>query len=252
MTRRLLLVLFVALFAATPLAAQTDQQPPEGTNPEMGERMDRAEEGTMSGTVVLLDDENLIIETAEGDRAFSIDTDSELPAELRDADDWSTFNGSEVEVAFVPGEDGELRVVRTLTLVSPTGATTTRTTADTDLDADTAVEPMPDTDLADQSQLVEPDEVDASADLDVDVDTDGDTDAELTASANLQDDDDLDATTSGLVDDEDDDMDGEQMASLPATASSLPWLGLIGSVALLAALGLGWIESRRRRVTVGR
>lgn len=244
MTRRLLLVLFLALFAATPLAAQTDRQPPEGTNPEMGERTDRTEEGTMTGTVVLLDDENLIIETAEGDRAFSIDTDSELPAELRDSDDWTTFNGSEVEVAFVPGEDGELRVVRTLTLVSPGGVTTTRTTR-------TNVEPMPETDLADQSQLVEPDEVDTTAEVDVDVDTDGDTDAELTASADLQDDDDLDATTSGLVDD-DDDLDGEQMASLPATASSLPWLGLIGSVALLAALALGWIESRRRRVTVGR
>jgi hypothetical protein len=41
------------------------------------------------------------------------------------------------------------------------------------------------------------------------------------------------------------------MASLPATASSLPWLALIGTLALLGALGLGRLESRRRRVTVG-
>lgn len=246
MTRRLSLALLVALLAATPLAAQD-------TDPQMAEPTERAEEGMLTGTVVLLDDENLIIETAEGDRAFSIDDESELPAELRDADDWSTFNGSEVEVAFVPGADGELRVVRTLTLVSPTGATAT-----VDTDVDTAVEPMPETDLADQSQLVEPDEVDTTAEVEVDVDADldVDTDDELTAGEEIaaanppQDDDDLD-TASGLVDDDEELPPverGDTLASLPETASPLPWIGLLGTLALFGALGLGWYE--RRRATV--
>jgi hypothetical protein len=63
--------------------------------------------------IVLLDGENLIIETSEGDRAFSIRPESALPDELRAAEAWAAAKGTPVSVAFEPGEDGELRVVET-------------------------------------------------------------------------------------------------------------------------------------------
>jgi hypothetical protein len=261
MTRRLPLFLFAALvavtlLATTPLAAQTPepQEPPEDTTPaapvtdpddaEVGERMERSEEGTLEGSIVLLDADNLIVETADGDRAFSIRETSELPAELRDAAAWASYRGVPVRVAFAPGDEGELRVVRALTLLGDgTATTTTATTTGTAATGTTAAR----TDLADESDVVEPTDPAATSELTATTTTttttDGSTTGRLIADAN---DDDMDAAA-GFAADDDELPPGERMASLPATASLLPWLALIGTLALLAALGLGRLESFRRR-----
>jgi hypothetical protein len=280
MTRRLPLFLFAALvavtllattlLATTPLAAQTPepQEPPEETMPaepvtegpddaEVGERMERSEEGTLEGSIVLLDADNLIVETADGDRAFSIRETSELPTELREAAAWASYRGVPVRVAFAPGDEGELRVVRTLTLMGD-GTATTTTTADTSDTGATAAR----TDLGDESDVVEPTDPaaatseltattvrpdeEAMATTTTTTTTDGSTTGRLIADAN---DDDMDAAA-GFAAADDEVPPGERMASLPATASSLPWIALIGTLALLAALGLGRLESLRRRAAV--
>ena len=264
MTRRLphsfLAVLAALLFAAaSPLAAQTTEPAetaPAATEPaetEVGERVERAEEGTLSGNVVLLDADNLILETAEGDRAFSIRDDSTLPAELRDAADWASYRGVPVRVTFAPGAEGELRVVRQLTLVSDTAVsddlavseetavaeTTPAETAETT--ADTPERPFTtNTDLGDQTDVVEPREIEPAAGERVALDVDGDdaeVDSETTAAGFTADDDELPPAA-------------DTMASLPATASPLPWLALIGTLALGAAFLLGQLERRRRRLAV--
>lgn len=279
MTRRLPLFLFAALVAVTllataPLAAQnTDPHPhdhaapvePMPENPdeaEVGERMERAEEGTLEGSIVLLDADNLIVETAEGDRAFSIRETSELPAELRDADAWASYRGVPVRVRFTPGDEGELRVVRTLSLVDDGTATTTTTTTETTAAGTTTAR----TDLGDESDVVEPTDPAATSELTATTDrttttlrtdegatattttTDGRTPGQVIADAN-GDERDTD-TAAGFAAGDGEVPPGERMASLPATASSLPWLALIGTLALLAALGLGRLESLRRRATV--
>lgn len=280
MTRRLPLFLFAALVAATllataPLAAQTpDPQPHDHDTPaepmpenaeeaEVGERVERTEEGTLEGSIVLLDADNLIVETADGDRAFSIRETSELPAELRDADTWASYRGVPVRVGFAPGEEGELRVVRTLSLVDDGTAATTATT-ETATTGTTATR----TDLGDESQVVEPTDPAATSELTATTEptterttttlrtdegatatttTDGRTTGQVIADAN--DDEGETDTAAGFAAD-DEVPPGERMASLPATATSLPWLALIGTLALLAALGLGRMESLRRRATV--
>jgi hypothetical protein len=279
MTRRLPLFLFAALvavtllattlLATTPLAAQTPepQEPPEETMPaepvtegpddaEVGERMERSEEGTLEGSIVLLDADNLIVETADGDRAFSIRETSELPAELREAAAWASYRGVPVRVAFAPGDEGELRVVRTLTLMGDGTATTTTTTDTSDTGTTVAR-----TDLGDESDVVEPTDPAATSELTATTvrpdegamattttttTTDGSTAGRLIADAN---DDDMDAAA-GFAAADDEVPPGERMASLPATASSLPWIALIGTLALLAALGLGRLGSLRRRAAV--
>lgn len=280
MTRRLPLFLLaalvaVSLLATAPLAAQnTDPYPQDDATPaepmpenpdeaEVGERMERAEEGTLEGSIVLLDADNLIVETAEGDRAFSIRETSELPAELRDADAWASYRGVPVRVGFAPGDEGELRVVRTLTLVD--GTATTTTTTETAATGTTVAR----TDLGDESQVVEPTDPAATSELTATTEptterttttlrtdegatattttTDGRTTGQVIADAN-GDEREMDTAAGFAADDEV--PPGERMASLPATGSSLPWLALIGTLALLAALGLGRLESLRRRATV--
>ncbi|HUO86792.1 MAG TPA: hypothetical protein VM617_05330 [Thermoanaerobaculia bacterium] len=242
MTRRLPLILFAALFAATPLAAQDTEPPADETTPdevvsEIGDRVERAEQGLLRGVVVLLDGENLIIETSEGDRAFSIRPDSELPDELRDAEAWATAKGMPVSVAFQPGEEGELRVVERVTLLPPSTVTTTMTAsppvepteitvtttdpASTTTTSSLTAEPAT---SAEEIAAANPDERDAQV---------------ATGAAALTDDDDLPPAV-------------DTVASLPGTASSLPLLALLGSLALLAALALGGLEARRRRVTIAR
>lgn len=271
MTRRLphsFLAVLAALLlaAASPLAAQTTEptepEPAETTATEVGERVDRAEEGTLSGHVVLLDADNLIVETAEGDRAFSIRDESALPAELRDAADWASYRGVPVQVTFAPGSEGELRVVRRLTLVSddtaasvetaaaetmPAASETMEATSETtaaETTAATAERPFTtNTDLGDQTDVLEPRESEPAAGTTVErtaLDVDGDDvemDAETTATAGLAADDDLPPAA-------------DTRASLPATASPLPWLALIGTLALGAAFLLGHLERRRRRLAV--
>lgn len=257
MTRRLPLILFAALFAATPLAAQDTEPPADETTPdevvsEIGDRVERAEQGLLRGVVVLLDAENLIIETSEGDRAFSIRPDSELPDEFRDAEAWATAKGMPVSVAFQPGEEGELRVVERVTLLPPSTVTTTMTTS-------TPVGPMPETDLGDESDVVEPTEIavtttdPASPTTTSSLTAEPATSAEEIAAANPDERDAQVATgTAALTDDDDLPPATDTVASLPGTASSLPLLALLGSLALIAALALGRLEARRRRVTIAR
>lgn len=279
MTRRLPLFLFAALVAVTllttaPLAAQTpdphDHDTPaepmseNADEAEVGERVERAEEGTLEGSIVLLDADNLIVETADGDRAFSIRESSEVPAELRDADAWASYRGVPVRVRFAPGDEGELRVVRTLSLVDDGTATTTTTTTETSAAGTTTAR----TDLGDESDVVEPTDPAATSELTATTEptterttttlradegatattttTDGRTTGQVIADANG---DERDTDTAAGFAGDDEVPPGERMASLPATASSLPWLALIGTLALLAALGLGRLESVRRRAT---
>lgn len=288
MTRRFPLFLFVALVAATltataPLAAQTaePQPPPESPAPAepptesldetaVGERVERSEEGSIQGSIVLLDADNLIVETADGDRAFSIREASELPAELRDAAAWASYRGVPVRVSFAPGDEGELRVVRSLSLLSD-GTTTTTTTTQT---AETGTLDRPfvtRTDIGDDTDVVEPTAGSTNSSTDgtstegmasstrteegtvtttTTTTADGRTSGQLIADATDDPAADDDDTAAGFAAD-DSVPPGERMASLPATASSLPWLALIGTLALVGALGLGRLESLRRRVTVG-
>lgn len=285
MTRRLPLFLFVALVAATltataPLAAQTSdpQPPPESATPSepatdssdetaVGERVERNEEGTIQGSIVLLDADNLIVETADGDRAFSIREASELPAELRDAATWASYRGVPVRVSFAPGDEGELRVVRSLSLLSD--GTTTGTTATQTAETGTVDRPfVTRTDVGDDTDVVEPTAGSADGTATAEgmasstrtdegtmtttttTTADGRTGGELIADANDDPAADDDDTAAGFAAD-DSVPPGERMASLPATASSLPWLALIGTLALVGALGLGRLESLRRRVTAG-
>lgn len=261
MTRRPTTFLFaalaaVALLTAAPLSAQTPEpaepMPEETESPAVGERVERAEEGTLTGRIVLLDADNLIVETAEGDRAFSIRDESTLPAELRRSEDWASFRGAPVRITFAPGDEGELRVVRTVTLAeSGSPAATTATTG-----AETPERPpAPRTDLADESQVVEPTDVEppATATAERTERTElrtGATAGREIAAANPDRDDDVAAA--GLADDDDLPPAADTVASLPATASLLPWLALIGTLALFGALGLGRLQRRRQRVPAGR
>ncbi|HEX6203895.1 MAG TPA: hypothetical protein VF100_12895 [Thermoanaerobaculia bacterium] len=257
MTRRLTPFLFaalvaVALVAAAPLSAQTPEpaepMPEETPSPAVGERVERAEEGTISGRIVLLDADNLIIETAEGDRAFSIREESTLPDELRRSEDWASFRGTPVRITFTPGDEGELRVVRTVTLTDA-GATTATTAAE-----ETAERPLAArTDLGDESDTMEPTDIEEPATtstVERTALTTTTTTGRQIAAANPDEDDDLAAT--GLADDDDLPPGGDTMAGLPATASPLPWLALIGTLALAGALGLGHLQRRRQRVPATR
>lgn len=263
MTRRLPLFLFAALVAVSlsataPLAAQTTepQAEPITESPaetEVGERVERAEEGTIQGSIVLLDADNLIVETADGDRAFSLREASDLPAELRDADAWASFRGVPVRVSFAPGDEGELRVVRSVTLLGDGTPATVETTTGT-VATGTVGQPL--VTRTDDTDAIEPTVGSTTSSTRTDEGTmtttttpDGRTTGQLVADAN--DDRSMDGRDSaaGFVAD-DQVPPGERMASLPATASSLPWLALIGTLALLAALGLGRMESRRRRVAI--
>lgn len=247
------------LVAAAPLAAQTTEPAAPAETPQLGERVERVEEGAIEGDVVLLDADNLILETAEGDRAFSIGADSVLPSAVRDADDWASFRGVPVRVTFVPGAEGELRVVRSLTLVGERG-TGEEVAATPERPFTTQ------TDLADQSDVIEPEEIEPTAAAtgevaDTTPSAEGTTAAEI-AAANPDEptanrlaaadeldeevEEELDAAAAALDDDELPPA-ADSMASLPATGSALPWLGLIGSLALVAALSLGALERRRRR-----
>jgi hypothetical protein len=268
MTRRLPLSLFaalvaVSLLATAPLAAQTTepQEPIDETQPAepvtespaetaVGERVERAEEGTIQGSIVLLDADNLIVETAEGDRAFSLREASDLPAELRDADAWASYRGVPVRVSFAPGDEGELRVVRSVTLLGDGTPATVETTTGT---VATGTVDQPFVTRTDDTDAIEPTTTSSTRTDEGTMTTtttpDGRTTGQSIADAN--DDRSIDDrdTAAGFVAD-DQVPPGERMASLPATASSLPWLALIGTLALLAALGLGRMESQRRRVAI--
>ncbi|HEX2253751.1 MAG TPA: LPXTG cell wall anchor domain-containing protein [Thermoanaerobaculia bacterium] len=85
---------------------------------ETDDRIGRAETGTLRGTVVLIDPQNLIVETAEGDRAFAIDADTRLPDVLTDENvEWDLVEGFPVEVTYRPGDPGELRIVDSLSVL---------------------------------------------------------------------------------------------------------------------------------------
>jgi hypothetical protein len=272
MTRRLPLFLFAALVAVSlsataPSAAQTTepQEPTDDTQPAepvtespaetaVGERVERAEEGTIQGSIVLLDADNLIVETADGDRAFSLREASDLPAELRDADAWASYRGVPVRVSFAPGDEGELRVVRSVTLLGDgtQGDGTPATVETTTGTVATGTVGQPLVTRTDDTGAIETTTSSTRIDEGTTTTTttpDGRTTGQSIADAN--DDRSMDGRDSaaGFVGD-DQVPPGERMASLPATASSLPWLALIGTLALLAALGLGRMESRRRRVAI--
>lgn len=263
MTRRTTPFLFaalvaVALLAAAPLSAQTSEpaepMPEETDSPAVGERVERTEEGALTGRIVLLDADNLIVETAEGDRAFSIGEESTLPDELRRSEDWAGFRGVPVRITFAPGDEGELRVVRTVTLVGDAAAVENETAGQV------AERPIATrTDLADQSDVIELAEIEPAPgsaetalveDDDEPLPGDRTTAREIAAANPDEEDDDLAAT--GLVDDDDLPPADDTMASLPATASPLPWLALIGTLALAGALGLGHLQRRRQRVPATR
>jgi MYXO-CTERM domain-containing protein len=85
---------------------------------ETDNRADRTETGTLRGTVVLIDPQNLIVETDQGDRAFAIDAESRLPDVLTEENvEWNLVEGFPVEVTFRAGDPGELRIVDSLSVL---------------------------------------------------------------------------------------------------------------------------------------
>jgi hypothetical protein len=266
MTRRFSILIIAAALVALPLAAQD-------AGPDTGEA-ERTEDGTLTGTVVLLDEENVIVETGDGDRAFAINADTTLSTALRDTDDWTVFEGVPVRVTFIAGAPGELRVARSVELLATDDAAATTA----------AVQP---TDFTDEGVAVEPDEVDTESALEQDVEAavaevdeavdeavqnadDAVEEDEEIQTALAEADEDIDQAVQDADDaveedeeiqtalteaDEDideavqdDDVEGQlAQAELPATAASpIHWLGLIGSLSLVGALGVGRLERHRR------
>jgi len=226
-------------------AAQTAGDTPTTDSPaqwEVDDRVDRPEQGAMSGAVVLIDPENLILETADGDRAFALDGATRLPAVLRDSEDWSEVEGFPVEVVFRPGADGELRIVESLSLLpvesqetaepevesvitetvpaaGTAGEGAVRTAALTSTDAPAEDEPV----VATASALRpgEPGTVAAESD-------EGDAESAAVEPA----------TTRAAGSSARADATGRPDGELPPTASRIPWVGLAGLLCLGCAFGL--------------
>ena len=233
-------------------AAQTAGDTPTTDSPaqwEVDDRVDRPEQGAMSGTVVLIDPENLILETSDGDRAFALDGATRLPAVLRDSEDWSEVEGFPVEVVFRPGADGELRIVESLSLLpvesqetaepevesvvaeaepaaGTAGEGTVRTAALTSTDAPAeeaapAAEDEPVVATASALRPGEPGTVAAESD-------EGDAESAAVEPATTR------AAGSSARAGAAERPDGE----LPPTASRIPWVGLAGLLCLGCAFGL--------------
>jgi len=237
------------LAAAAQAANDTANDTPTTDAPaewEVDDRVDRPEEGAMSGTVVLIDRENLILETADGDRAFALDGATRVPAVLRDSDDWAEVEGFPVEVVFRPGADGELRVVESLSLLP----VESQETAEAEVESVTA-------DAVPAAATTGP-----GGEGDVQTAALSSTDAPPEPAAAQAGDEPVVATASALrpgepgtlAESADGGEDAPELASatatsetdreLPRTASRLPWIGLIGLLALGGAFGLAAVTRK--------
>jgi hypothetical protein len=303
MTRRWMNLLFAIALLALPVAAQTDAPAPET---QADEGIARTEDGAVTGNIVLLDAENVIVETDDGDSAFAVTAETTLPAALEQTEDWSVFEGMPVRVSFEPGQPGELRVASSLELLPGEGtsdagtmaASSTTTEADTTTtaaltDENAPVEPTAtdeeseleqdveaivasidetvDEAVQDVDDAIEEDEQiqaalnDANQDIDEavqDVDDAVEEDEQIQAALNdanqdideavqdaddaIEEDEQIKAALTG--DDTGDDVEGQMAAAdeLPATASPVNWLALVGSLALLGALGVGRLDRHLR------
>jgi len=255
----------VLVAALLPLAAaaQTAEDTPTTDAPaewEVDDRVDRPEEGAMSGTVVLIDRENLILETADGDRAFALDGTTRLPAVLRDSEDWSEVEGFPVEVVFRPGADGELRIVDSLSVLPIESQESAAPEVDSVL---TEVEPAAGStaETAGTGEPSETSEVRAAAltagetaetaDAPAEEATTEDEPALATASAlrpgepgTTQEASTTTTQPAGNVSDEETAELRSADRELPRTASRLPWIGMIGLLALGGAFGLAAVTRK--------
>ncbi len=231
MRNRVCLSLLAAALLALPLAAHA-QTGGDATSSLAEPGVEATVVSPVTGTIAEIDSDTLVVETDAGDRVTTtLDSDSLLPAELRQSSDWSTWVGTPVRVTFTAGTDGEPGVVQRVELLpAGTTATTTTTTATTgtattagtttgttgaatgETDETDAVEASPASDLADSGAATMPET--AAPD---------DTLADDTTA------------TDRVADDE-----------LPRTASDLPWLLLIGGLALATAVTLGRFQSTRQ------
>jgi hypothetical protein len=273
MTRRWMNLLFAIALLALPVAAQTDAPAPET---QADEGIARTEDGAVTGNIVLLDAENVIVETDDGDSAFAVTAETTLPAALEQTEDWSVFEGMPVRVSFEPGQPGELRVASSLELLPGEGtsdagtmaASSTTTEADTTTaaltDESSPVEPATD----EESELEQDVEatvasIDETVDEAVqDVDDAIEEDEQIQAALNdanqdideavqdaddaIEEDEQIQAALTG--DETGDDVEGQMAAAdeLPATASPVNWLALVGGLALLGALGVGKLDRHLR------
>lgn len=215
----------VAALLPLAAAAQTAEETPTTDAPaqwEVEDRVDRPEEGAMSGTVVLIDRENLILETADGDRAFAFDNSTRLPDVLRASSDWSEVEGFPVEVVFRSGADGELRIVESLSVLP--------------IESQESAEPEV------ESVVANNDENGARPAALASAGPGSGGPANATASA-------LRPGEPGTTDsaagrDSEPSALRSVIRELPRTASSLPWIGLIGLFALGSAFGLGAVSRK--------
>ena len=275
MTRRWMNLLFAIALLALPVAAQTDAPAPET---QADEGIARTEDGAVTGNIVLLDAENVIVETDDGDSAFAVTAETTLPAALEQTEDWSVFEGMPVRVSFEPGQPGELRVASSLELLPGEGTSDAGTMAasSTTTEADTTTTAA----LTDENAPVEPTATDEESELEQDVeaivasidetvdeavqDVDDaiEEDEQIQAALNdanqdideavqdaddaIEEDEQIKAALTG--DDTGDDVEGQMAAAdeLPATASPVNWLALVGSLALLGALGVGRLDRHLR------
>jgi hypothetical protein len=192
-------IAMMSLLLAVPAVAQQEEE--SRTNPDA--RSIAPGSGlTITGTVVEVNDKQLVISTATGAEHIQILPDTQKPVNLQP--------GVGVSVDYTRTSQGIL-IAQTIRTAGEAGEATADTTAsslttetDADLDTDVAVE--------------------TDADVHADLDTEGDLDADADFDADL----DTDTTTADSSFDED----------LPATGSRLPLLGLLGLLTVAAALGV--------------
>ena len=195
----------MSLLLAVPAVAQQEEPYESRTNPDA--RSIAPGSGlTISGTVLEVNDKQLVISTATGAEHIQILPDTQKPVDLQP--------GVGVSVDYTRTSQGVM-IAQTIRTAGDAGEATVDTSAsalttetDADLDTDVAVET--ETDLTT--------DVDANLDTESDLDTDTDFDADL----------DDDTATADTSFDED----------LPATGSRLPLLGLLGLLTVAAALGV--------------
>ena len=193
----------MSLLLAVPVVAQQEEPYESRTNPDA--RSIAPGSGlTITGTVVEVNDKQLVISTATGDQHIQILPDTQKPVDLQP--------GVGVSVDYTRTSQGVM-IAQTIRTAGAAGEATVDTSAsalttetDADLDTDVAVET--ETDLT----------TDANLDTESDLDTNADFDADL----------DDDTATADTSFDED----------LPATGSRLPLLGLLGLLTVAAALGV--------------
>ncbi|HUP43304.1 MAG TPA: hypothetical protein VM599_08850 [Thermoanaerobaculia bacterium] len=189
----------MALLLAVPAVAQQEED--SRTNPDA--RSIAPGSGlTITGTVVEVHDEQLVIKSATGVQHIKILPNTQKPVDLQ--------AGVGVSVDYTRTSQGVM-IAQTIRTAGVAGEATTDTTASSltvDTDADL------DTDLA----------VETETDVHAELDTDSDLDADADFNADL----DVDTTTADSSFDE----------NLPATGSRLPLLGLLGLLTVAAALGV--------------